>query len=50
MGFGSQPTDHEKIKRDVENAVEKHNRRNLMIAIVATAIVSFVVGYLLKYL
>lgn len=37
-------------RQEVEKAVEKRNRRNLVIAVVVTAVVSFVVGYLLKYL
>ena len=44
------PTDYERIRREGEKAVEKRHRKDLVIAIVVTAIVSFVVGYLLKYL
>lgn len=40
------PTDYERIRREVEKAVEKRHRQDLVIVV----IVSFVVGYLLKCL
>ena len=40
------PADYERIRREVEKAVEKRHRKDLAIAV----IVSFVVGYLLKFL